>query len=142
MAFKDNTGDVLRGVILAMSLYVPAGEGTSKADLSSAQTVVFAFVFVAVRMSWALVVKSIANRIPFHCCQFTRSRLPARQMLYESSHIPVDGFPQAAVVDDTYFAYVHRGLRRQARRAFQAGPEHHDSGGCRPSDESRRACYE
>ena len=55
MAFTDANGDVLRGVILTMSLYVPS-QGKNHAVLCGGQTVVFAFVFVAIRMSWAFVV--------------------------------------------------------------------------------------
>ena len=38
-------------VIMAFALYVPALKGKSKADALSGQTVVFAFMFVAVRMA-------------------------------------------------------------------------------------------
>ena len=98
VAFKDSHGDVLRGVILTMSLYVPS-QGKCLAVACGGQTVLFAYVFVAIRMSWAMVVTHRQNRTPFQWCPLTRSRLPVEQTLYESLHTAVEGFPQAVVVD-------------------------------------------
>ena len=98
VAFKDSNGDVLRGVILTMSLYVPS-QGKCLAGACGGQTVLFAYVFVAIRMSWAMVVTHRQNRTPFQWCPLTRSRLPVEQTLYESLHTAVEGFPQAVVVD-------------------------------------------
>ena len=65
VAFKDENGDVLRGTVLTMSLYMPASKGGSKATICGEQVVVFAFVFVAVRMTWQLVVR-LADQTLFH----------------------------------------------------------------------------
>ena len=65
VAFKDAEGDLLRGSILSFLLYVPPVKGKPKVDLMSGQTVVFAFVFVAVRMSAAFVVQQRqSNPVP------------------------------------------------------------------------------
>ena len=105
VAFTDANGDVLRGVILTMSLYVPS-QGKNHAVLCGGQTVVFAFVFVAIRMSWAFVVTHRPSNpvpvVPIH-----PFRLPAEQTLYESLHTAVEGFPQAVVVDAEWVKCVH-----------------------------------
>ena len=107
VAFKDVKGDVLRGVIMAFALYVPALKGKSKADALSGQTVVFAFVFVAVRMSWAFVVQQRqSNPVPLLPASPV-PLLPA-QTLFESAAVEVEGFPQAALVDKAYGEYVHK----------------------------------
>ena len=94
-------------VIMAFALYVPALKGKSKADALSGQTVVFAFVFVAVRMSWAFVVKQRqSNPVPLLPASPV-PLLPAQQTLFESAAVEVEGFPQAAVVDKDYSQYVH-----------------------------------
>ena len=56
VAFKDGTGAVVRGVILSMMLYIPPSRGTAKAVACGGQVVIFAFVFVAVRFTWQIVV--------------------------------------------------------------------------------------
>ena len=106
VAFKDVNGDVLRGVVISFVLYVPPLKGKSKADALSGQTVVFAFVFVAVRMSAAFVVQQRqSNPVPLLPASPV-PLLPA-QTLFESAAVEVEGFPQAAVVDKDYGQYVH-----------------------------------
>jgi len=56
VAFKDGTGAVVRGVIMSMMLYIPPTRGTAKAVACGDQTVIFAFVYVAVRFTWQIVV--------------------------------------------------------------------------------------
>ena len=56
VAFKDGTGAVVRGVIMSMMLYIPPSRGTAKAVACGEQMVIFAFVYVAVRFTWQIVV--------------------------------------------------------------------------------------
>ena len=92
---------------MAFVLYVPPLKGKSKADALSSQTVVFAFVFVAVRMSAAFVVQQRqSNPVPLLPASPV-PLLPA-QTLFESANVEVEGFPQAALVDKDYGHYVHK----------------------------------
>ena len=105
VAFRDANGDVLRGVVMAFVLYVPPLKGKSKADALSSQTVVFAFVFVAVRMSAAVVVQQRqSNPVPLLPASPV-PLLPA-QTLFESANVEVEDFPQAVLVDKAYTDYV------------------------------------
>ena len=56
VAFKDGTGAVVRGVIMSMMLYIPPSRGTARAVVCGEQMVIFAFVYVAVRFTWQIVV--------------------------------------------------------------------------------------
>ena len=111
VAFKDANGDLLRGSILAFVLYVPPVKGKPKVDPMSSQTVVFAFVFVAVRMSAAFVVQQRQSS-PVPLLPASPVPLLPAQTLFESANVEVDGFPQAAVVDKAYADYMkeqHKG---------------------------------
>ena len=111
VAFKDAKGDLLRGSILAFVLYVPPLKGKPKVDPMSGQTVVFAFVFVAVRMSAAFVVQQRQSS-PVPLLPASPVPLLPAQTLFESANVEVDGFPQAAVVDKAYADYMkeqHKG---------------------------------
>ena len=111
VAFKDAEGDLLRGSILAFVLYVPPVKGKPKVDLMSGQTVVFAFVFVAVRMSAAFVVQQRQSS-PVPLLPASPVPLLPAQTLFESANVEVEDFPQAAVVDKAYADYMkeqHKG---------------------------------
>ena len=110
VAFKDSNGDVLRGVILTMSLYVPS-QGKCLAVACGGQTVLFAYVFVAIRMSWAMVVTNASpesNPVPV---------------------VPTHPFP-AACGTDAVRVLAHRGRGvstgrrggRRGRSVREAGP--------------------
>ena len=101
MAFKDANGDALRGVIMAMSLYMPAKTSASQATNCGEQVVVFAFVFVAVRLTWQLVVR-LAGPTSFHSPVHSPVLPPMEQTLYESKNVAVEGCPRAVVTDPTY----------------------------------------
>ena len=98
VAFKDGTGAVVRGVIMSMMLYMPPSRGTAKAVACGGQVVIFAFVYVAVRFTWHIVVLLVRlNLVPVLLAH--RSCLLAAQTMYESKNVMVEGFPQAAVID-------------------------------------------
>ena len=111
VAFKDANGDLLRGSILAFVLYVPPVKGKPKVDTMSSQTVVFAFVFVAVRMSAAFVVQQRQSS-PVPLLPASPVPLLPAQTLFESANVEVEDFPQAVLVDKAYTDYVkeqHKG---------------------------------
>ena len=56
VAFKDGNGAVVRGVIMSLMLYIPPTKGTARAVVCGEQMVIFAFVYVAVRFTWQIVV--------------------------------------------------------------------------------------
>ena len=106
MAFKDGTGAVVRGVIMSMMLYIPPSRGTARAVACGEQMVIFAFVYVAVRFTWQIVVlHGRLNLVPVLLAH--RSCLLAAQTIYESKNVMVEGFPQAAVIDKVRFKNVY-----------------------------------
>ena len=100
-SIKDGTGAVVRGVIMSMMLYMPPSRGTAKAVACGGQVVIFAFVYVAVRFTWQIVVlHGRLNLVPVLLAH--RSCLLAAQTIYESKNVMVEGFPQAAVIDNVW----------------------------------------
>ena len=105
VAFKDGNGAVVRGAVLAMMLYMPPSRGAAKAVACGGQVVIFAFVYVAVRFTWQIVVlHGRLNLVPVLLAH--RSCLLAAQTIYESKNVMVEGFPQAAVIDKVRFRNV------------------------------------
>ena len=102
VAFKDGNGAVVRGVIMSLMLYIPPTKGTARAVVCGEQMVIFAFVFVAVRFTWQIVVlHGRLNLVPV-CSPFLlahRSCLLAAQTIYEDKNVEVEGFTQAVVID-------------------------------------------
>ena len=112
VAFKDANGDALRGVIMAMSLYLPAKTSASQATKCGGQVVVFAFVFVAVRLTWQLVVR-LAGPTSFHSPVHSPVLPPMEQTLYESKNVAVEGCPRAVVTDPTYLDSVRAAYSKE-----------------------------
>ena len=102
VAFKDGNGAVVRGVIMSLMLYIPPTKGTARAVVCGEQMVIFAFVYVAVRFTWQIVVlHGRLNLVPV-CSPFLlahRSCLLAAQTIYEDKNVEVEGFPKATVID-------------------------------------------
>lgn len=112
VAFKDANGGALRGVIMTMSLYLPASRGASLATNCGDQVVVFAIVFVAVRLTWQLVVR-LAGPTSFHSLVHSLVLPPMEQTLYESKDVAVEGCPRAVVCDPTYLTGVHAAYSKE-----------------------------
>ena len=112
VAFKDANGDALRGVIMTMSLYLPAKTSASQATNCGEQVVVFAFVFVAVRLTWQLVVR-LAGPTSFHSPVHSPVLPPMEQTLYESKNVAVEGCPRAVVTDPTYLDSVRAAYSKE-----------------------------
>lgn len=56
VVFEDVHGDVLRGVVLAVSLYIPPEKKAPKLREWGGQVVLFAYVYIAVRLTYCVVV--------------------------------------------------------------------------------------
>ena len=107
VAFKDGNGAVVRGVIMSLMLYIPPTKGTARAVVCGEEMVIFAFVYVAVRFTWQIVVlHGRLNLVPVLLAH--RSCLLAAQTIYEDKNVVVEGFPQATVIDQARLSAVNK----------------------------------
>lgn len=64
VVFEDVHGDVLRGVVLAVSLYIPPEKKAPKLAKWGGQVVLFAYVYIAVRLTYCVVVMAAQHPRP------------------------------------------------------------------------------
>ena len=109
VVFEDIGGDVLRGVILSLSLYIPPTRRPPKMTKLGGQVVIFALVYITVRLTFCVVVMTAHTRAPsaLFCVLFCHPPCSA-QTVYLSGNVPVQGFPHATVLDQARLESVQR----------------------------------